>query len=216
MAGDRAVFQSVKVGIISGDLNLELKSKNATVRVAKSVLVGTPTEEGMLVPLDIGFVSLDKSEYYRMGELVVVVRPSSGSESILFSFRNKSDANSFVSLFSNNHTMDGNEETDSVFSLRTDEVSATQYFQFYGFLSQQQNMMQDFVRTSTYQRAVHLNSEDFNGKVVLDVGAGSGILSFFAMQTDALRVYAVEASTMYEHCEVSKVLCSFSTFTEWV
>ena len=30
----------------------------------------------------------------------------------------------------------------SVFSLRTDEASASQYFQFYGFLSQQQNMMQ--------------------------------------------------------------------------
>ena len=30
----------------------------------------------------------------------------------------------------------------SVFSLRTEEGSAKQYFQFYGFLSQQQNMMQ--------------------------------------------------------------------------
>ena len=29
----------------------------------------------------------------------------------------------------------------SVFSLRTEEGSAKQYFQFYGFLSQQQNMM---------------------------------------------------------------------------
>ena len=30
----------------------------------------------------------------------------------------------------------------SVFSLRTEEASAKQYFQFYGFLAQQQNMMQ--------------------------------------------------------------------------
>ena len=30
----------------------------------------------------------------------------------------------------------------SVFSLKTDEASASQYFHFYGFLSQQQNMMQ--------------------------------------------------------------------------
>ena len=29
-----------------------------------------------------------------------------------------------------------------MFSLRTEEASAKQYFQFYGFLSQQQNMMQ--------------------------------------------------------------------------
>jgi histone-arginine methyltransferase CARM1 len=30
----------------------------------------------------------------------------------------------------------------SVFSLRTEDSSASQYFQFYGYLSQQQNMMQ--------------------------------------------------------------------------
>ena len=30
----------------------------------------------------------------------------------------------------------------SMFSLRTEEASAKQYFQFYGYLSQQQNMMQ--------------------------------------------------------------------------
>ena len=29
-----------------------------------------------------------------------------------------------------------------MFSLRTEEASAKQYFQFYGYLSQQQNMMQ--------------------------------------------------------------------------
>jgi len=39
----------------------------------------------------------------------------------------------------------------SIFKARTEDSSATQYFQFYGYLSQQQNMMQDFVRTSTYQ-----------------------------------------------------------------
>jgi histone-arginine methyltransferase CARM1 len=41
---------------------------------------------------------------------------------------------------------------------------------------------QDFVRTSTYQKAILSNLTDFRDKVVLDVGAGSGILSFFAQQ----------------------------------
>ena len=90
---------------------------------------------------------------------------------------------------------------ESVFSERTDESSASQYFQFYGYLSQQQNMMQDYIRTSTYQRAILANMEDFKDKVVLDVGAGSGILSFFAAQAGARKVYAVEASSMAKHAE---------------
>jgi histone-arginine methyltransferase CARM1 len=89
----------------------------------------------------------------------------------------------------------------SVFSSRTDESSASQYFQFYGYLSQQQNMMQDYIRTSTYQRAILANIDDFKDKVVLDVGAGSGILSFFAAQAGARKVYAVEASSMAKHAE---------------
>ena len=62
------------------------------------------------------------------------------------------------------------------FSERTEDSSASQYFQFYGYLSQQQNMMQDFIRTSTYQKAILDNPADFNGKVVLDVGAGKKCL----------------------------------------
>ena len=48
--------------------------------------------------------------------------------------------------------------------------------------------MQDFIRTSTYQKAILDNPVDFSGKIVLDVGAGSGILSFFAYQSGAKRV----------------------------
>lgn len=49
----------------------------------------------------------------------------------------------------------------SVFTERTEDSSASQYFQFYGYLSQQQNMMQDYIRTSTYQRAILSNLDDF-------------------------------------------------------
>ncbi|XP_033636313.1 histone-arginine methyltransferase CARM1-like [Asterias rubens] len=85
---------------------------------------------------------------------------------------------------------------ESVFTERTEEASASQYFQFYGYLSQQQNMMQDYFRTSTYQKAMLQNHEDFRNKVVLDMGAGSAILSFFAVQAGAKKVYAVEASSI--------------------
>lgn len=56
------------------------------------------------------------------------------------------------------------------------------------------NMLADFVRTGTYQKAMFNNSVDFTGKVVLDVGTGTGILAFFALQAGAARVYAVDAS----------------------
>lgn len=99
----------------------------------------------------------------------------------------------------------------SVFSERTDESSAKQYFQFYGYISQQQNMLQDYIRTNTYQKAFCKNSDDFKDKVVLDVGSGCGILSFFAVHAGARIVYAVEASSMAIH---SKVLVSANSFQD--
>lgn len=73
------------------------------------------------------------------------------------------------------------------------------YFFYYALLSQQQNMLLDSIRTSTYHQAITFNPADFKDKVVLDVGAGTGILSFFAARAGAKRVYAVEASNMAEH-----------------
>ncbi|KAG1228121.1 hypothetical protein G6F35_002419 [Rhizopus arrhizus] len=70
-----------------------------------------------------------------------------------------------------------------------------QYFGYYAMLQHQQNMLQDTVRTSTYRSAILLNGPKcFKDKKVLDVGAGSGILSYFAVQAGADKVYAVEAS----------------------
>lgn len=70
------------------------------------------------------------------------------------------------------------------------------YYNDYATLVQQQGMLQDHVRTSLYQFAMLENKADFAGKTVLDVGAGTGILSFFAARAGATRVYAVEASGM--------------------
>lgn len=87
----------------------------------------------------------------------------------------------------------------SKFDNKIEASSAKMYFHYYGQLLHQQNMLQDYVRTGTYYSAVIENCIDFQGRVVVDVGAGSGILSLFAAQAGAKHVYAVEASEMAEY-----------------
>mmetsp|Transcript_10449 Transcript_10449/g.17191 ORF Transcript_10449/g.17191 Transcript_10449/m.17191 type:complete len:80 (+) Transcript_10449:670-909(+) len=68
---------------------------------------------------------------------------------------------------------------------KEDENPFTHY---YGQLLHQGNMLQDLVRTGTYQQAFVQNRLNFEDKVVLDVGTGTGILSFFAAQAGARKV----------------------------
>ncbi|XP_061568863.1 histone-arginine methyltransferase CARM1 isoform X1 [Cololabis saira] len=138
-----------------------------------------------------------ETECSRVGKQSFII--TLGCNSVLLQFSSPADFQSFYNLLKNCR---GHLGEHSAFSERTEESSAVQYFQFYGYLSQQQNMMQDYVRTGTYQRAILQNHADFKDKVVLDVGCGSGILSFFAAQAGARKVYAVEASTMAQHAEV--------------
>lgn len=61
-----------------------------------------------------------------------------------------------------------------------DETTVQQYFKFYSKLANQQNMLQDTVRTELYRKSILENPSNYKDKVVLDVGCGSGILSMFA------------------------------------
>ncbi len=75
-----------------------------------------------------------------------------------------------------------------------DKTTVKQYFSYYAKLANQQNMLEDSVRTPKYRDAIVGNPSNFAGKVVMDVGCGSGILSLFAAQAGAKKVYACEAS----------------------
>lgn len=69
-----------------------------------------------------------------------------------------------------------------------------EYFSSYEDLEIHRLMVADAPRTEAYQRAIEANRHRFEGRTVMDVGAGTGILSLLAARAGAARVYAVEAS----------------------
>uniref|UniRef100_A0A3B4X1C5 Protein arginine N-methyltransferase 6 n=2 Tax=Seriola lalandi dorsalis TaxID=1841481 RepID=A0A3B4X1C5_SERLL len=72
------------------------------------------------------------------------------------------------------------------------------YFDSYSDVTIHEEMIADQVRTNTYRTAILRNTESIRGKVVLDVGAGTGVLSVFCAQAGAKKVYAVEACSIAE------------------
>ncbi|KAI9123120.1 hypothetical protein K1719_006009 [Acacia pycnantha] len=146
-----------------------------------------------------------------MVEGSVAHNQTSFSMGISIQFRNEEESGVFDSVFQQ-WKKEGNAQdsgrnlpngiipsSKSKFDEKIEESSAKMYFHYYGQLLHQQNMLQDYVRTGTYYAAVIENRADFMGRVVVDVGAGSGILSLFAAQAGAKHVYAVEASEMAEY-----------------
>lgn len=68
------------------------------------------------------------------------------------------------------------------------------YFNSYAHYSIHEEMLKDEVRTGKYQQAIMHNKNLFQGKVVLDVGCGTGILCMFAAQAGASKVIGIDCS----------------------
>ncbi|KAL8695281.1 MAG: hypothetical protein Q9218_000180 [Villophora microphyllina] len=68
------------------------------------------------------------------------------------------------------------------------------YFSSYAFNDIHETMLQDKVRTDAYRDFIYDNKHLFAGKVVLDVGCGTGILSLFCAKAGAAKVIAVDNS----------------------
>lgn len=73
------------------------------------------------------------------------------------------------------------------------------YFCSYSYLYHQKQMLMDHVRMRAYHSAIMNNKSLFEGKVVLDIGTGSGVLSLWAAMAGASKVYAVEYTDMANH-----------------
>ncbi|KAM4697862.1 protein arginine N-methyltransferase 2 [Rhinophrynus dorsalis] len=74
-----------------------------------------------------------------------------------------------------------------------------EYFGSYKTLKLHLEMLSDFPRTQTYREVIARNSSALQGKRILDLGCGTGIISFFcAKLAQPEAVYAVEASEIAE------------------
>ncbi|RPA80404.1 S-adenosyl-L-methionine-dependent methyltransferase [Ascobolus immersus RN42] len=70
----------------------------------------------------------------------------------------------------------------------------THYFKSYDTNDIHMTMLKDAVRTDSYRDFVYDNKHLFEGKIVLDVGCGSGILSMFCAKAGAKQVYSIDNS----------------------
>ncbi|XP_045478930.1 protein arginine N-methyltransferase 1 [Harmonia axyridis] len=77
------------------------------------------------------------------------------------------------------------------------------YFQSYGHFGIHHEMLNDRVRTEGYRDAFLKNTDSFKDKIVLDVGCGTGILSMFAAQAGAKKVFGIDQSeVLYKAMDV--------------
>ena len=63
------------------------------------------------------------------------------------------------------------------------------YFAGYSESSIHKNMLNDLVRVEQYTKAINYTCK---GKVVLDIGCGTGVLSVLAIEAGAIKVYAID------------------------
>ena len=70
------------------------------------------------------------------------------------------------------------------------------YFTSYENLDVHRLMLNDQPRMRSYRQAMLRNKALFQDKIVMDIGCGTGILSLFAAEAGARKVYAIEASNI--------------------
>jgi len=93
-------------------------------------------------------------------------------------------------------------DMEKVKLLATEEMTSKDYyFDSYAHFGIHEEMLKDEVRTLTYRNSMWHNKHLFKGKVVLDVGCGTGILSMFAAKAGAAKVIGVDMSSIVDHAK---------------
>ncbi len=75
-------------------------------------------------------------------------------------------------------------------------------------------MIVDAPRSGTYQRAIHKHVKP--GATVVDIGCGSGILSFFAAQAGAKRIFAIDFSPFIAYAKMSAARNGFAKKIQFI
>ncbi|ATY67079.1 arginine methyltransferase [Cordyceps militaris] len=76
--------------------------------------------------------------------------------------------------------------------------SSDYYFESYAYNDIHETMLKDEVRTDAYRDFIYENKQLFEGKIVLDIGCGTGILSMFCAKAGATQVIAVDKSDIID------------------
>ncbi|CDJ46743.1 hypothetical protein, conserved [Eimeria brunetti] len=106
---------------------------------------------------------------------------------------NSSSSSSSESSSSSSSSSSSNRSTMAA-AVEDESAEDKGYFAGYGELSIHREMILDCSRTAAYRDFLLQNADAIRGKVVLDVGCGSSILSLFAAQAGARKVVALDAS----------------------
>jgi protein arginine N-methyltransferase 1 len=76
------------------------------------------------------------------------------------------------------------------------------YFESYSHYGIHEEMIKDSIRTGTYKSAILDNPSLFKGKVVLDIGCGTGILCLFAASAGARKVIGIECAHIADKAKI--------------
>jgi 2-polyprenyl-3-methyl-5-hydroxy-6-metoxy-1,4-benzoquinol methylase len=99
-------------------------------------------------------------------------------------------------------SVEGDVSTKKLEDLTAEEMTSKDYyFDSYAHFGIHEEMLKDEVRTITYRNSMWHNKHLFKGKIVLDVGCGTGILSMFAAKAGAAHVYGIDMSGIVEQAK---------------